>query len=355
MYFSDIVGQLEGGTWKINEKNQNIYEIIQFPLKIEFFTEKAKISCNKNEFDVCYSDFADFSFSDFTKKNEDGTSVPMSKLLFKGTELFVYKDEKMQTFKKLVNQLNELFDDNFECTPKAQVGHLIEEFALNENSGFNPALYKLLLMYRKRMEVACNNGFLQENSRIITLLEADSGKLSENFGETIKKGFMSGLKGGLSGLITKGIDIAKASGTRVVKGFVNDVTDTKAFLLLTDKNVIFSKQEETKDFDFDDAQDIFEARQDETLAGVVDIFDDCENLIVNNVAQTQWNVFKTNLRKIKKEENQLVIEDSSSVSDEDDEFAEAEKKITKLKKMLDAGLITQQDFDAKKADILASL
>ncbi len=44
-----------------------------------------------------------------------------------------------------------------------------------------------------------------------------------------------------------------------------------------------------------------------------------------------------------------------AANNEEDEFAEAEKKITKLKKMLDSGLISQEDFDAKKSDILASL
>ena len=128
----------------------------------------------------------------------------------------------------------------------------------------------------------------------------------------------------------------------------------KSFLLLTNKNVILVKSDEIDEYDFDDASDIFQARQDETLAGFVDIYDDCENRLFDNVAQTKWNVFKTQLRKLKKESKSIVESASEDMSDDDD-FAEIEKKITKLKKMLDNGLITQEDFDTKKAALIESL
>ena len=45
----------------------------------------------------------------------------------------------------------------------------------------------------------------------------------------------------------------------------------------------------------------------------------------------------------------------SDTEEDDDGFAEAEKKITKLKKLLDNGLISQEDFNEKKAEILSAL
>ena len=39
----------------------------------------------------------------------------------------------------------------------------------------------------------------------------------------------------------------------------------------------------------------------------------------------------------------------------DDEFALAEEKISKLKKMFDDGLISQEDFDSKKREILIAI
>ena len=46
---------------------------------------------------------------------------------------------------------------------------------------------------------------------------------------------------------------------------------------------------------------------------------------------------------------------SHQLIEDDDGFAEAEKKITKLKKMLDSGLISQEDYDSKKAEILSAI
>ena len=354
MYFSDIVEELGTGRWEINEKNQMIYEISKSPLKIDFFVESTKIICNENEFDVKYSDFSKFSFKDYENTVSETSSVLMSKLLYEDTELFELKEEKMQSFKELVQKLNQFFDDDKECTPKAQVEYMIDLCSLNEVSKFNLNLFKLLLIYKKRMENACNEGFLLENSKILAIMEEDSGKIAANLVETAKKGFGKALAGGFSGFLSAGYNIAKAAGGRIAKGIVNDVAEAKTIAILTDKNVILATQGEINVYDFDDASEIFQARQDETLAGVVDVYDDCENLIINNLSQTQWNVFKTLLRKLKKEAEQTAME-PPSVDSGDDEFAEVEKKITKLKKLLDNGLISQEDFDSKKAEILSSI
>ena len=45
----------------------------------------------------------------------------------------------------------------------------------------------------------------------------------------------------------------------------------------------------------------------------------------------------------------------SDTEEDGDGFAKAEKKITKLKRMLDSGLISQEDFDSKKAEILSAI
>ena len=53
----------------------------------------------------------------------------------------------------------------------------------------------------------------------------------------------------------------------------------KNIMLLTNQNVVLIKKDEICSFDFDEVGEIFEARQDETLAGVVDIFDETDELI----------------------------------------------------------------------------
>lgn len=353
MCFSDIVEQLECGSWKISENNQLIYEISKSPIKIQFFIEKAKLSSGENNWDLSLTEFSKFSFEDFKEKGNDGSDLEMSKMFFDGKELYKTKAESMLDLKSIAAKLVELFTDDIECSPKTQVHNLIEEFSIKADDTFNPDLYKALLIYRKRIETALNNGFLHENSQIITLVEENSGEIVSNLGQTAKKSLGRILTGGLQGLVSTGINIAKAAGSRVARGVVTDWTG-KSFLLLTNKNVILVKSDEIDEYNFDDASDIFQARQDETLAGVVDIYDDCENKLFDNIAQTKWNVFKTQLRKLKNESKSIVESASEDMSD-DDNFAEIEKKITKLKKMLDNGLITQEDFDTKKAALLESL
>ncbi len=354
MFFSDIVEQLGCGSWKISENSQLIYEISKGPFKIQFFTEKAKLSSGENNWDLSLTEFSKFSFKDFKEKDSDGSMIDMSKMFFDEKELYTTKAEKMQDFKSFAKKLAELFTDDIECCPKTQVHNLIDEFCIDAEDKYNADIYKALLVYKKRIETALNNGFLRENSKIITLVEENSGEIAGNLGQTAKKSLGRILSGGFSGLVSTGIDIAKAAGSRVAKGVVTDWSG-KSFILLTNKNVILVKPDEINEYDFEDASDIFQARQDETLAGVVDIYDDCENKVFDNIAQTKWNVFKTQLRKAKKESENMAASTPIAANNEEDEFAEAEKKITKLKKMLDSGLISQEDFDAKKSDILASL
>lgn len=357
MYFSEIVEQLACGSWGINENSQLVYEILKSPLKIEFFTERAKLSVGDNDWDISLTELADFSFEDFTEKNDEGENIEMSKMFFQNQELYTVKSEKMKDFRELAEKFKNLFTDEAECSPKNQVKQLIEEFSLNANDIYNADLYKLLLVYNKRLETALNNGFFHENSKIIVFLEEDCGEIVSNLGQTAKKSFGRILSGGFGGLLDVGVSLVKSAGSRIAKEFISNQTSSRAFMLLTDKNVLLAKPDEINEYDFDDASEIFQARSDETLAGVVDIYDDCENKVLDNIAQTKWNLFKTQLRKIKKEAEQSAL-DSGNMnpqSEEIDEFAEAEKKITKLKKMLDSGLISQEDFDKKKADILSTI
>ena len=356
MYFSEIVNEIGSGNWKLNEKDSLIYEIVCVPLHISFYLNKTtiKITGKEEESEIQLTDFSNFSFKSVEKKDESGEKVLYTSLIYNKTVLYEAKDERMASLKELINKLSEHFTDNETCSPKYQVESLIDEYDLNESPAFNFNLYKLLLIYKTRLDVAVNNDFLKPKSKILVFLEEGSGKVVGNLGSTAKKSFGRLLSGGLSGVISVGVDIAKAAGSRVVKSFASDFVGAKNFILLTDKNVIISKNEETNEYDFDDAFEMFTAKEDDTLAGVVDIYDDCNNLILDNVAQTGWNLFRNQLRKIRKEAEHNLLENSSS-NEETDEFEIATQKITKLKKMLDAGLISQEDFDSKKAEILSNI
>lgn len=368
MFFSDIIEQLGVGSWEINEKNHMIYEISKAPLKIQFFPETAKLICKEKEFDIALTNFSELSFKDEEIKSqdietdeenddyEDNEHIIVTNLYYKDTLLFGKTSNSMVPFKDLCEKLIELFDDDIDCSPKAQVINLANELSLKTDSTFNPDLYKLLLKYGTRMEEAYNNGCLHENSEILVFLEEFSGKITENLAKNALNVGLGMLFGGPKALAGAAINLAKAATPRIAKGAVNNKADSKGFMLLTDKNVILAKPDGIMDYDFNEATEIFSARQDEMLVGIVDIYDDCENMVLDNIAQTKWNVFKNQLRKIKKESEQIAIEESSMPKENDiDSFEEAEKKITKLKKMLDSGLISQEDFDAKKTEILSEI
>lgn len=356
MLFSEILAEVKNGNWVLTEKSPLVYQITKPKVTIQFFPEKTKMVIGENEYDIVLTDFSKVTFNDREEKKETGEVEIKSTLEFDSKKEFELPENKMTPYKELFAKLAELFVSD-DITPKKQVEQLINEFALDEDSAYNPELYKILLVYKSRIETALNNGFLHEGSKVLAFLEDDSGKITENLGQTVKKGLGGALSGGISGLVGFGLGIAKAGASRIANNFVSDMTESKSIMILTNKNVILAKSDEINEYDFEDASDIFQVRQDETLAGVVDVYDDCENKILDNIAQTKWNVFKTQLRKIKKDAEQIGFDGGSgSGSEEDDDgFAEAEKKITKLKKMLDSGLISQEDFDSKKAEILSAI
>lgn len=346
-----------GDGWKFDEKTSLIYEISKSKMKVQFFPIKTKIIFGDEEIDITLTDFSKITFKESTVKDDSGTDIIMSSLFYDGMKKFEDTEEKMESYKSLVSVLSEVFE-NDDMTPKKQVEQLIEDFELNENSSYRPDFYKLLLFYKDRMEDIFNNDFLHKNSKVLLILEENSGNLTENLGKTVTKGLGNAILGGAKGLVGFGMGLAKVAGSKVGHKVKNSTTDSNSIIILTDKNVILAKQGDINEYDFDDAFEIFEARQDETFVGIVDVYDDCENKILENIAQTKWNSFKNQLRKIKKDTEQIGFsggENFDSKEEADDEFAEAEKKITKLKKLLDNGLISQEDFNAKKAEILSAL
>ena len=346
-----------GDGWKFDEKTSLIYEISKSKMKVQFFPIKTKIIFGDEEIDITLTDFSKITFKESTVKDDSGTDIIMSSLFYDGMKKFEDTEEKMESYKSLVSVLSEVFE-NDDMTPKKQVEQLIEDFELNENSSYRPDFYKLLLFYKDRMEDIFNNDFLHKNSKVLLILEENSGNLTENLGKTVSKGLRNAIFGGAKGLVGFGMGLAQVAGSKVGYKVKNSTTDSNSIIILTDKNVILAKQGDINEYDFDDAFEIFEARQDETFVGIVDVYDDCENKILENIAQTKWNSFKNQLRKIKKDTEQIGFsggENFDSKEEADDEFAEAEKKITKLKKMLDSGLISQEDFDSKKAEILSAI
>ncbi|MBR4012090.1 MAG: SHOCT domain-containing protein [Spirochaetaceae bacterium] len=352
MYFSEIIGQIGKGNYIFDKNNQVILEIVEGKIKIQFYPENAKVICNSEEVEVSLEQFSDFTFEE-RESEVDGEENQVA-LLFNNDEILVCTESKSSTIQALFELFSNLFDDEVECSPKFQVEKLIDDLSIDCEKDYNPSIWKILLQYNKKIEKAFDEGDFKPNSKIFFFLEEESGKIANNLGETAKKSFSNLVKNfnGFGSLVQAGIGIAKAAGTRIAKGMVNNLFSEKNIMLLTNQNVVLIKKDEICSFDFDEVGEIFEARQDETLAGVVDIFDETDELILSNISQNDWNLFKKELRNLKKSSAQNISMESS---EEEDEFTIAQKKILKLKMMLDNGIITQEDFDAKKAEILSTI
>jgi len=237
MYFSEIIGQIGKGNYIFDKKNQVILEIVEGKIKIQFYPENAKVICNSEEVEVSLEQFSDFTFEK-RESEVDGEENQVA-LLFNNDEILVCTESKSSTIQTLFELLSDLFDDNVICSPKYQVEKLINKFSIDCDKKFNPIIWKLLLQYKKKIEMAFEEGDFKPNSKIITLLEEESGEIASNLGETAKKGFSNLVKNfnGLGSLVQAGIGIAKAAGTRIAKGMVNNLFSEKNIMLLTNQNV----------------------------------------------------------------------------------------------------------------------
>lgn len=351
MYFSDIVAQLKEGNFDFKEDAEYVFTIVKSKYKVAFDFSMAAIIVDGQVKKFGLSHFSDFSFKT-TKSTQEGIEDSCS-LLFAGEELFSMPESKMEMHKKLFSSLSELFTDDEQCSPKFQIDSMKNLCGIDFSEFGEQNTNKLLLLYKERFETIANNEFIKPNTKLLMFLEQDSGKISQNLGQTAKKNLKIGklLGGGFSGLIETGIGLAKAAGSRMAQVLMNNFIGDKDIMLLTDKNVIVAKKETINEYDFDDAIDLFRSKQDEVLAGVVDIYDDCENLVLDNISQVDWNVFKTTLRKLRKDSEHSSTSEESSV----DAIEEIENKLMKLKSLVEKGLLSQEDFETKKADLLASL
>lgn len=358
MLFSEIMVAVGEGSYTFDDKTNSVFVINKSPVKITFLPKKTVLlfetDDGKKENDIEYSDFSNITFK--TAKKESDSEEEECILLFNGKEQFRKNAGAMTPYKNLFEKLTQNFTNNEECSPSYQIEHLIQKYSLNADSAYNKMIYRLLLLYNTRVEGMVNDGFLLPNSKIVIVLEAETGKITDNLGETAKKNisvetFFGG--GNIFGNIaSSAFNIAKAAGSRIISSLANEFTGNKDMIILTDKNVILSRSGSVDEYDFDDAADIFQCQVDETLAGVVDVYDDSGNKVLNNIRQTDWNLFKSFLRKIKKGADSIHVEENSS---SDDGMEQVELKLEKLKKLVDKGLLTQEDFDKKKNELLEQI
>ena len=62
MYFSKIIEQIGKGNYIFNKEIPLILEIHEGEVKIQFFSENAKVICNENEIEISLNQFSEFTF-----------------------------------------------------------------------------------------------------------------------------------------------------------------------------------------------------------------------------------------------------------------------------------------------------
>lgn len=352
MYFSDIVKEVGAGRYKFEPDSQYIFEIDKSNFKIAFTMDYATIIVGKVVKEFNLNDFAKFQFTLIKAKAEN--EKDSMELSFNDEKLLTLPVSKMEGYKDLFSSLERGFADGQVCSPAYQMHTLIEEWNIDFSELKDYVVKKIIFLYKDRFEAMVNDSFLEEGSKILFFVEEHSGGVG-SIRSTAKKAFGKVLSGGLSVIAKASIDIAKAGATRIAKNIASEFISEHGILIITDRNVIFSSKDIHQEYDFDDAQAELKSQQDETLVGVVDIYDDVGgNKLLENISQNDWGIFKKTLKKIRKGEYGLLESPTIKYSavgttSHTDDLTE---KLKKLKYLLDDGILSEYEFTTKKQELL---
>lgn len=189
------------------------------------------------------------------------------------------------------------------------------------------------------------------NSRIIMILEENTGKLTGNLSGTIKKNVsLSNLS--LSGLGKTAFNIAKAGGKKIINEKKNNFLGKENLIILTSENIIVCFEDSINQIDFDEFNDMFIQKDDESFADIVDIYSEETNeKVLDNVDKNLFKEFKRKIRQIKTDP-EIIKEDFSQENEVTSDQDKLEQELEKFKRQLDKGLISQKDFDKQKKILL---
>lgn len=203
------------------------------------------------------------------------------------------------------------------------------------------------------------NGVLSENCSIEYILEEHTAGVFDNASGTVTSLANSFLSGNLVGSLIN-------AGKRIAKSIGNEIIGNSGILVVTNENVIYTKGDTVQVIgdDLQDALEILEVERDETMQGAMDVFYDGTK-ILDNVSGKYWSEYRNTVRNLKKHPKQNLIDDNNEDYEENNSFSvnleaqncsftedDIEEKLTKLKRLADNGLISSDDYEKKKNEIL---
>jgi len=149
-------------------------------------------------------------------------------------------------------------------------------------------------------------------------------------------------------------------GKKIAKSVGNELIGNSGILVVSNRNVIYAKGSnvEVVADEISDAIDALDHQRDQTMQGAADIYYNGEK-ILDNVSEKLWSEYKNVVRKLKNHpKDNCVLENSNSDEasfeepENDSNYDIVEEQLLKMKKLLDSGLISQNDYDKKKNEIL---
>ncbi len=318
----------------------------------QFFPTYVTLKKDGTQKNFDYDEFAAIS----VKKSGSNISITLNK---KNISYNTEEAEKANQDAEFLKSLINAFEDGSSSSPYENVRLICEENGIFFDGNYNKYLYHLIFEYHNFFNLIVQNGVLSENCSIEYILEDHTASISDNATGTLVNLGKSVITGNLRTTVLRGVK-------RIAKSIGNEMIGNSGILVVTNENVIFAKGDTVQLIgdDLQDALDSLEAERDETMQGAMDIFYDGTK-ILDNVSGKFWSEYRNTVRNLKNHPKQNLIENDSEISEESNSFSEnpesqnssfteddIEEKLTKLKRMADNGLISNDDYEKKKNKIL---
>lgn len=321
-------------------------------LLINFFPTDVTLEKGESKIQLDYNELAAIAI----KRKETKIFIKLNekKLVYE-----VSDSEKASQDEDFLNSVREAFTDGAEDSPYENVRILCEENGIFFDGKYSKYLYHLIFEYNALFNLILQNGVLPENCSIEFILEDHTAGILDNASGTVTSLAGSLLSGNLVGSLIN-------AGKRIAKSIGNEIIGNSGILVVTNENVIFAKGTDVEVIgeDIPEAFDALDAERDETMQGAMDIYKDGTK-ILDNVSAKLWSEYKNVLRKLKNHPKQNLIKNDSETEDssfenssdsfntsENSNDDDIEEKLTKLKRMADNGLISNDDYEKKKNEIL---
>lgn len=319
---------------------------------VQFFPTYVTLKKDGTQKNFDYDEFAAISVKKLVQ-------IYLSLWTKKNISYDVKETEKAVQEDDFLKSLIKAFKDGSSSSPYENVRLICEENDIFFDGNYNKYLYHLIFEYHIFFNLIVQNGVLSENCSIEYILEEHTAGVFDNASGTVTSLANSFLSGNLVGSLIN-------AGKRIAKSIGNEIIGNSGILVVTNENVIYTKGDTVQVIgdDLQDALEILEVERDETMQGAMDVFYDGTK-ILDNVSGKYWSEYRNTVRNLKKHPKQNLIDDNNEDYEENNSFSvnleaqncsftedDIEEKLTKLKRLADNGLISSDDYEKKKNEIL---